>query len=86
MVIPQCRSSPQGPRQSVIDYFVNQMMQTQFSVEPMYIAGRLRTASRPSNTAMDDDRKRGVFAVMVFPMSPTLFLTINHNCLCYSIR
>ena len=24
-------------------------------VDPMYIAGRLRTASRPSSTAMDDE-------------------------------
>ena len=36
----------------VVDHFVDQVMQPSSPVEPMYIAGRRRTASRPSRTLM----------------------------------
>jgi len=34
----------------IIDDFVDEVMQAISPVEPMYIAGRKRTASRPSST------------------------------------
>jgi hypothetical protein len=34
----------------VVDDLVDQVMQAGAPVEPMYMAGRLRTASRPSRT------------------------------------
>jgi hypothetical protein len=34
----------------VVDDFVDEVVQSRRPVEPMYIAGRLRTASRPSRT------------------------------------
>lgn len=42
--------SGQGFVDTVIDDFVDQMMKPRVDVLPMYIPGRLRTASKPSNT------------------------------------
>ena len=37
----------------VVDDFIDQVMQSHSPVEPMYIAGRLRTASMPPSTLME---------------------------------
>ena len=42
----------EGLVDGVVHDLVDQMMQTHDPVEPMYIPGRLRTASRPSSTVM----------------------------------
>ena len=37
----------------IVDDFVHQVMQASSPVDPMYIAGRLRTASMPPSTLME---------------------------------